>query len=651
MMVSISASAVTRFTDFENPPTTNVSQPSVYEDYTQFNGEVRFSRGFRRLPIPTWTSTTTYYNWNGQDHVEVYFSVPVKNISFKMFGFYNDSRGRAATIQYSSQSFSPAPENTLSPSPVLYFAPSSGPTFVTVNASNIRYMTIDYSGQPFAIDDFSYLSPAAGDSGGTPTPPRSPVVPGMPDETRFVVTSPTTTCRFASSGPLDVSLSVDRYVGKADISGQLFDAGTLVSNHLLSATAMVTIAAWDVDPAETDYVTFNGHLLGKLAGSDNQWSISRFSIPIQDVNFASNTNGSLDTGFNTVEITIDPSGGGKQWCTSIDWAQLEFNAIAPILLVHGIAAHNETWGSGSPSSPGVQEYLDGIGVPYEAVDVDPRGSLENNGVEVSAGVERLAQDFGTRRCHIVAHSKGGNDSRAFLGKYYNPTDVKVLSLYTLSTPIQGSILSDITSQASLAGAMASTDPSIDTLVAINSLVTLDWWITLPMLPCCEALESLRPISMKYFNAATPFPSTVKFYNFGADADSDGDHSTPPTPQDCAPVVPDTSTLWSISLPKIESQLCSALYETLANVATVSVGTVEAADPSTGASIAVPSIDVATTTKSFQENDLAVTVTNAQHPSAVFLGQLVANHSTIKSATTMQGILSRIAADYPVVEPK
>src|SRR5947209_6136819 len=157
LALALPLSATDYSTDFEQPVPLTYTPPPVYQDYYAGSAaaEVRFSRGFQCAPIPTWTPSATYFNiYGGQ--VEIYFSVPVKNIRFTMYGFYNDSRGRAATIEYSSLPYDPAPRNFLQPYPILYFAPTAGPTTVNVPADNIRYMTVDFGGQPFAIDDFSY---------------------------------------------------------------------------------------------------------------------------------------------------------------------------------------------------------------------------------------------------------------------------------------------------------------------------------------------------------------------------------------------------------------------------------------------------------------------------------------------------------------
>lgn len=157
LLLAPTGAATVRFTDFETPTKTTFSQPSLYEDYRPFTADmVRFSRGYRPSAIPGQTSSTTYRNWNGQDQVEIYFDVPVKNITFTMYGFYNDSRPRAATIQYSSLPFDPSPHSTLTPNPALYYSPDQGPTIVTVPVANIRYMTVYFGGQPFCIDDFSF---------------------------------------------------------------------------------------------------------------------------------------------------------------------------------------------------------------------------------------------------------------------------------------------------------------------------------------------------------------------------------------------------------------------------------------------------------------------------------------------------------------
>src|SRR5436305_1606652 len=47
---------------------------------------------------------------------------------------------------------------------------------------------------------------------------------------------------------------------------------------------------------------------------------------------------------NVIKIDIDTRSTENNWCTSVDWAELDFGAIAPIFMVHGILSNGaDAW--------------------------------------------------------------------------------------------------------------------------------------------------------------------------------------------------------------------------------------------------------------------------------------------------------------------
>jgi large repetitive protein len=83
---------------------------------------------------------------------------------------------------------------------------------------------------------------------------------------------------------------------------------------LPDSTAYITLRAYDVDEeqGEQDDVYINGHLLGKLTGANNVWSVTSFFIPKHF----------LVPGNNLVEVQVDTSGDATQWVVAVDWAQV-----------------------------------------------------------------------------------------------------------------------------------------------------------------------------------------------------------------------------------------------------------------------------------------------------------------------------------------
>jgi hypothetical protein len=82
--------------------------------------------------------------------------------------------------------------------------------------------------------------------------------------------------------------------------------------------------------------------------------------------------------------------------------------------------------------------------------------IDDHAVLLGKSIPEIAASFGARHAHLVAHSKGGLDSRAFLAKTI-PENFGVLSLITLSTPHQGSSGPDY--QIDAVGANASHSDS------------------------------------------------------------------------------------------------------------------------------------------------------------------------------------------------
>lgn len=433
-------------------------------------------------------------------------------------------------------------------------------------------------------------------------------------------------------------MPVRRAVGAVDATGKLLNAGSLISNGFLSKTAKIKIMAFDVDHDEVDRVYFNDHYLGTLKGSNGAWSENTFTFPIEKVNFGRNALDVNIEGMNNVRIEIDQTGtASRKSCTSVDWVDLDFDAIAPIFLVHGTNAGPKTWER--PASE-ITDYLESVGIPFSndisVIELEPNGSIRKNGEMLARRVAHLAYAFGAKKCHIVAHSKGGNDSREFLLRHYDPKKVEVLSLYTLSPPFHGTVVADIIFESrSTPGIDESSNKYIQTLLT-GDLLLPDF-----LLPHGDALRDNKTSEMIKYNSRSPFPGGFRFYNFAADADLNDNRR----------ISSDEASVFPSYLP-FRTAVAEANYLALATVKSVRSSTVTRVVPIRGGvtKIEVPVIEIKEAAPDFRENDLVVTVESSQHPSALYLGQLNANHSTMKSADTMRGILSRVNADFPRSEP-
>jgi triacylglycerol lipase len=111
----------------------------------------------------------------------------------------------------------------------------------------------------------------------------------------------------------------------------------------------------------------------------------------------------------------------------------------PVVLVHGIALRDpgfafNSWGK-------IPHVLRENGVEVHFGDTDAWGTIESNAGLLKAAIDKILEETGKEKVNIIAHSKGGLDSRYFIWKYdYGD---KVASLTTISTPHHGSVVADL----------------------------------------------------------------------------------------------------------------------------------------------------------------------------------------------------------------
>lgn len=107
----------------------------------------------------------------------------------------------------------------------------------------------------------------------------------------------------------------------------------------------------------------------------------------------------------------------------------------PIILVHGIAAKQlrilNAFGK-------IGEELKKEGYTVYISDNDGFGSIENNAEQLKRYIDKVLKDTGAEKVNIIAHSKGGLDSKYMITKL--GMEDKVASLTTLCTPHRGSII-------------------------------------------------------------------------------------------------------------------------------------------------------------------------------------------------------------------
>jgi len=266
-------------------------------------------------------------------------------------------------------------------------------------------------------------------------------------------------CLFRTDGPLVFQVEIDRYVGELNGDGTLKDAEWLIYAGLLSEVTRLSLPVYDVDSEdpgwpfapEIDRIFINDYELGVLEGNNRTWHLNRIEVPTSVIRFAEKGSGGSGTtpGVNEVRIEIDTDNVGineEVWCSAFDWVSLEFKAMSPVILVHG-----------NDSDPGFfdrQGFVDSfrrLGVLVDGCEscdspLDlPANDTEWNASELRKEIPKIVRDYGVDSVHLVAHSKGGLDTREYLVRYqpFLDEDFNVLSLTTLSSPHNGSVGADV----------------------------------------------------------------------------------------------------------------------------------------------------------------------------------------------------------------
>jgi len=111
----------------------------------------------------------------------------------------------------------------------------------------------------------------------------------------------------------------------------------------------------------------------------------------------------------------------------------------PVILVHGIAmrdreAASAPWGR-------IPHILKENGVEIYFGNTDAWGTIESNAEMLKMTIDKILKETGKEKVNIIAHSKGGLDSRCMIWKYNYGG--KVASLTTISTPHHGAVLADM----------------------------------------------------------------------------------------------------------------------------------------------------------------------------------------------------------------
>jgi triacylglycerol esterase/lipase EstA (alpha/beta hydrolase family) len=285
----------------------------------------------------------------------------------------------------------------------------------------------------------------------TPTagPPDAPPARRAPSaqEGVFVVKDRPRTCVFKTSGPIRITLPIPRYVGETNADGRLKDPTGMIAAGVIQPTARLEAPIWDMDSRapegarfapEVDEIFINGHRLGVLRGNDQQWEDNNFVVPIEHLRFPTRPGGA--PGNNEILIQIDTANPDVNWCTAVEWVALHLKAMAPVVLVHGNNSNPEFF-----ERQGCAAGLREAKIPFVLASKLPTApTTGSNGELLASELPSIATKAGSRGLHLLAHSKGGLDSRWAIQVISDRrTPLTIYSMSTLSTPHLGTMLADL----------------------------------------------------------------------------------------------------------------------------------------------------------------------------------------------------------------
>ncbi len=153
--------------------------------------------------------------------------------------------------------------------------------------------------------------------------------------------------------------------------------------------------------------------------------------------------------------------------TTANFGNISFQAMAPVIMVHGWNSGPWWWGPSQAKDPTPAD-LDGCGpdlwtpndqnngrldfiqpfiqakIPFSCqVTIDPSSSnVDDGAVKLEARIRQKAAEFGAKHVHLIGHSKGGLWVRAVL-PLLQSDNLGVYSVTSIDTPHHGSSLADL----------------------------------------------------------------------------------------------------------------------------------------------------------------------------------------------------------------
>jgi len=221
---------------------------------------------------------------------------------------------------------------------------------------------------------------------------------------------------------------------------------TFLLNSVVGRKAYVSVIAYnDDDRKHTFTFAMNRRVIGTIEvpaaspqlSPEQRYVRTCLAIDTAMVRFARRIPGADPTpGLNEITVSGDsqlPRVENEIVTLGAYVDSITIEAMAPVVLVHGIRSNASIFDQFEP-------VLAAGGLPTARVNLG-EGSIQSVGsVRLRQWVESIASEFGSKRLHVVAHSKGGLWTRWMMQTL---SELAIYSLTTLDTPHEGSVLADL----------------------------------------------------------------------------------------------------------------------------------------------------------------------------------------------------------------
>ena len=175
----------------------------------------------------------------------------------------------------------------------------------------------------------------------------------------------------------------------------------------------------------------------------------------------------------------------------------------PILLVHGVFFRDSKvlnyWGR-------VPNELIKNGATLYYGEQQSAASVENSGAELAEKIEKIVKETGCEKINIIAHSKGGLDSRYAISKL--GCDRYVASLTTINTPHKGCIFAEYLLGKAPEGLASAVEKTYNTAFRKLGDSNPDFM---------AAVKNLTSSFCEKFNEEVPNAEWVMYQSFGSKA--------------------------------------------------------------------------------------------------------------------------------------